>query len=104
MAYEAAQASYTAELQQRFALASSQQLLFRQIMFTVYDSACQQLERDHAALLAADRENSRVLNNRQAVCHTSICGCTWQQTCLCAHPVIASDKSASCASRVVTYA
>lgn len=35
-------------------------------MVTMYHSSCQQLERDHASLLAADRENSRVLNSRQA--------------------------------------
>ena len=61
---EVAQPNYASELQQRFALPSSQQAMFRQIMFAVYDSACQQLERDHASLLAVGRENSRILNNR----------------------------------------
>lgn len=64
--YDAARASYTAELRRRFALPSSQQLAFRHSIYTLFDSACQQLERDHAALIDADRENSRVLNNRQA--------------------------------------
>lgn len=64
-AYQSAQATYTLELQQRFTVPDNQQLLCRQIMFTVYHTSCQQLERDHAALLAADRENSRILNNRQ---------------------------------------
>ena len=57
-------------------------------MFTVYGSACQQLERDHAALLAADRENSRVLNNRQAVSPLGTCSFTRQQTYYYAHLIL----------------
>ena len=72
-------------------------------MFTVYGSACQQLERDHAALLAADRENSRVLNNRQAVSPLGTCSCTRQQTDYYAHLILPVNFFASVCNRSLAW-
>ena len=63
----AARAAYLAEAQQRFVLPAAQQQEFRQTVMYTFQAACQQLEHDHDGLIEADKENSRVLNNRQVL-------------------------------------
>ena len=67
IAFAAAKADYHAEVQQRFVLPSAQQQHMCQVVTSVFETAYQQLELDHKSLIDADKENSRVLNNRQAL-------------------------------------
>ena len=60
-----AREQYLAEVQQHFALPAIQQKNFLDIVMGVFQAACLQLEHDHAGLIHTDKENSRVLNNRQ---------------------------------------
>lgn len=62
----AAKEAYLAEEQQRFVLPATQQKAFLNTVMDVFQAACLQLEHDHAGLIDADKENSRVLNNRCA--------------------------------------
>lgn len=48
-------------------LPSAKQLDFCLTVARVFGTACQQLESDHKGLIDADKENSRVLNNRQVL-------------------------------------
>lgn len=66
-AFAAAKADYLAEVQQRFVLPSAQQQHMCQVVTGVFETAYQQLELDHKSLIDADKENSRVLNNRQVL-------------------------------------
>lgn len=72
-AYAAAKQTYLEEAQQRFTLPAAQQHELQQVVTTVFQTACRQLEQDHAGLIEVDKENSRVLNNRQ-VPHVA-CSC-----------------------------
>ena len=63
-AYAAAKEIYLEEAQQHFRLPAAQQQELQQIVTSVFQAACRQLEQDHAALIDVDKENSRVLNNR----------------------------------------
>ena len=63
-AYTAAKESYLEQAQLRFKLPAAQQQELQQVITTVFQAACRQLEQDHEALIEVDKENSRVLNNR----------------------------------------
>ncbi|KAL0026394.1 hypothetical protein WJX79_005678 [Trebouxia sp. C0005] len=63
-AFATAKAEYLAETEQRFVLSSAKQQDFCLTVAKVFGTACQQLEVDHKGLIDADKENSRVLNNR----------------------------------------
>jgi len=65
--FATAKAEYLAETEQRFVLPSAKQQDFCQTVARVFGTACQQLESDHKGLIDADKENSRVLNNRQVL-------------------------------------
>ena len=65
----AAQETHTEEAKLRFELPAAQQQELQHIVSTVFQTACQQLERDHEGLIDSDKENSRVLNNRQVLVH-----------------------------------
>ncbi len=66
-AFATAKAEYLAEIEQRFVLPSAKQQDFCLTVARVFGTACQQLELDHKGLIDADKENSRVLNNRQGL-------------------------------------
>lgn len=66
-AFATAKAEYLAETEQRFVLPSAKQKDFCLTVEKVFETACQQLELDHKGLIDADKENSRVLNNRQVL-------------------------------------
>lgn len=66
-AFATAKAEYLAETEQRFVLSSAKQQDFCLTVAKVFGTACQQLEVDHKGLIDADKENSRVLNNRQVL-------------------------------------
>ena len=66
-AFATAKAEYLAETEQRFVLPSAKQQDFCLTVARVFGTACQQLELDHKGLIDADKENSRVLNNRQVL-------------------------------------
>lgn len=63
-AYAAAKETYLEQAQLRFTLPAAQQQELQQVITTVFQAACRQLEQDHEALIEVDKENSRVLNNR----------------------------------------
>lgn len=63
-AYAAAKETYLEEAQRHFRLPAAHQQELQQIITSVFQAACRQLEQDHAALIEFDKENSRVLNNR----------------------------------------
>ena len=67
----AAKQTYMEEAQLRFKLPPAQQQELQQLILTVFQAACKQLEQDHAGLIEVDKENARVLNNRQAPFTTS---------------------------------
>ncbi len=71
--YAAAKAAYLAEAEQRFMLPAAQQQVFLQTVTNVLKTACHQLEQDHKGLIDADKENSRVLNNRQVASSSPRC-------------------------------
>jgi len=66
-AFATAKAEYLAETEQRFVLPSAKQQDFCLTVARAFGTACQQLESDHKGLIDADKENSRVLNNRQVL-------------------------------------
>lgn len=75
-AFAAAKQTYMEEAQLRFRMPDAQQQEVHQVILTVFQAACKQLEQDHAGLIEVDKENARVLNNRQApdtVYHIKIC-------------------------------
>ena len=65
-AFAAAKQMYMEEGQLRFTMPAAQQQELHQLILTVFQAACKQLEQDHAGLIEVDKENARVLNNRQA--------------------------------------
>ena len=71
--FTAAKAEYLAELQQHFVLPATQQKQFLDAVVGVFQAACIQLENDHTGLIDADKENSRVLNNRHGLLSPVLC-------------------------------
>lgn len=65
-AFAAAKQTYMEEAQLRFRMPDAQQQELHQVILTAFQAACKQLEQDHAGLIEVDKENARVLNNRQA--------------------------------------
>ncbi|KAL3151997.1 hypothetical protein ABBQ32_001118 [Trebouxia sp. C0010 RCD-2024] len=63
-AFAAAKQTYMEEAQLRFRMPDAQQQEVHQVILTVFQAACKQLEQDHAGLIEVDKENARVLNNR----------------------------------------
>lgn len=62
-----AKQTYLEEAKLRFNLPAAQQQELQVIVNAVFQAACRQLEHDHQGLLESDKENSRVLNNRQVL-------------------------------------
>ena len=66
-AFAVAKQMYMEEAQLRFTMPAAQQQELHQLILTVFQAACKQLEQDHAGLIEVDKENARVLNNRQVL-------------------------------------
>lgn len=74
--FAAAKQTYLEEAKLRYQLPVPQQQELHHIICTVFQTACRQLEHDHEGLIESDKENSRVLNNRQVLIAVLSCSKT----------------------------